>query len=52
VLFSQGTAAVDRSFVFDSTDLNAPWRQRHVIQRSHSADASDHLPVVVDLELR
>jgi endonuclease/exonuclease/phosphatase family metal-dependent hydrolase len=48
VVFSDSALVVKRSFVFDSSDVASDWLEQHALQPGDTAEASDHLPVVVD----
>jgi hypothetical protein len=50
VLFSPASLAVKRAFVFDSSDLAPRWQSYYGVRPGDNADASDHLPVVVDFQ--
>jgi endonuclease/exonuclease/phosphatase family metal-dependent hydrolase len=50
VLYSDGTLAVKRAFVFDSGDLTQRWQAYHGVRAGDSPAASDHFPVVVDFQ--
>jgi len=51
LLHSPSTLVLERSFVFDSADLGAKWREHHQIQAADST-VSDHRPVVADYRWR
>lgn len=50
LLFSIALLRVDRAFVLDSGDLALQSLQLHGLQAQDTASASDHLPLIVDLE--
>lgn len=52
VLYSASGLGVARAFVFDTADLDAGWARRYDLQPGDRAEASDHLPLVVDFTLR
>jgi endonuclease/exonuclease/phosphatase family metal-dependent hydrolase len=49
LLYSDASMSVMRQFVLDSRDLAPGWLQTLGIERTDTQDASDHLPLVVDL---
>lgn len=52
VLFSDSALAKRRAFVLDTRDLSPRWLTAHGLEADDTDEASDHLPVVVDLEWR
>ncbi|HLP85949.1 MAG TPA: endonuclease/exonuclease/phosphatase family protein [Phycisphaerales bacterium] len=50
MVYSDSTAKATRSFVLDSSRLTDDSLQRAGLQATDTAQASDHLPVVVDLQ--
>ncbi len=49
LLVTDTSPAVRRSFVFDSRLVGARWLRHHRLRAGDTVEASDHLPVVVDL---
>ncbi len=49
LLLSDTSPAVRRSFVFDSRLVGPRWLRHHGLRAGDTVEASDHLPVVVDL---
>ncbi len=49
MLRSDTSPAVSRSFVLDTRLVEPRWLQRHGLRARDTVEASDHLPVVVDL---
>ncbi len=52
ILYSGSTLALQRSFVFDTTDLSNRWLEKYRLQSSDSDEISDHLPIVADFANR
>ena len=52
LLYSGSTLVLQRSFVFDSTDLSSRWLGKYSLQFSDSDEISDHLPIVADFANR
>ncbi len=52
ILFSGSTLAQQRSFVFDSADLDNRWLAKHGLKAGDSSVISDHLPIVADFAKR
>ena len=50
LLFSQRTLAAPSSFVFDTHDLSPPTLRRLGLRTDDTGSASDHFPVVVDVQ--
>jgi len=50
ILYSRSSLGVKRAFVFDSNDLTQRWQAYHGVRAGDSPAASDHFPVVVDLQ--
>ncbi|UCD76645.1 MAG: endonuclease/exonuclease/phosphatase family protein [Phycisphaerales bacterium] len=50
LLYSDSTFEPGGSFVFDSRDLAARWRELHGLRADDSPRASDHMPLVIDLK--
>jgi endonuclease/exonuclease/phosphatase family metal-dependent hydrolase len=51
VLVTDASLTVQRSFVLNTRLLNPRWLRRHGLLAGDTAEASDHLPVVVDLRI-
>ena len=49
MLVTDASLSVRRSFVLDTRLLNPRWLRRHGLRTGDTTEASDHLPVVVDL---
>jgi endonuclease/exonuclease/phosphatase family metal-dependent hydrolase len=49
LLVTEPSLSVRRSFVLNTRLLNPRWLRRHGLRSGDTAEASDHLPVVVDL---
>jgi len=49
VTFSDSTLRSRRAFVLDTRDLSPRWLREHGLEAADTDQASDHLPVVVDL---
>jgi hypothetical protein len=49
-LYSGRTLEVRRAFAFETRDLRERWLAAHGLRADDSAHASDHLPIVVDLQ--
>jgi len=50
MLYSDSTLKAVRSFGLDTADLQETWRQVHQLELLDTERASDHFPIVVDLE--
>ena len=49
LLYSDSTMECLAGFAFDSRDLDQQWSAKHQVQAEDTSNASDHLPVVIDL---
>ena len=50
LLYSDASLSLARSFVLDTRDLSPRWLKNHRLRPADTADASDHLPIVADLD--
>jgi endonuclease/exonuclease/phosphatase family metal-dependent hydrolase len=51
LLYTDAVLAVRKAFVLDTQDLDGPWREAHRLELLDTELASDHMPVVADLEV-
>lgn len=49
LLFSDASLRIVKGFVFDARDLSPHWILEHGLEPTDTAEASDHLPLVVDV---
>ena len=50
LLYSDSRLEINRSFVYDSQHLSARWLERYSVTAADSRDASDHRPIVADVQ--